>query len=134
MNPKGNNKKKPVLDDMGNEYLRDIPENVDIKSAPPSSAPDINDIKEPTKNISGGQHDSLLAIKKQALAKLSNLVDDLEQTAEERFQTLLMIIQETDNISVIDKAYTTALEMQNPKERARALLAIAQEVNYFVEN
>lgn len=77
------------------------------------------------------QNQTLLDIKHKALAQLSDLVDNLEHSPEQHFQTLMMIIQETDNIGMIDKAYTTALQLKDAKERAQALLSVANEINYF---
>ena len=74
---------------------------------------------------------NLLSIKQQALSQLSSLVDNLEQSPEQHFRTLMMIIQETDNVDMIDKAYAAALLLKDPKEKAQAMLAIANEINYF---
>jgi hypothetical protein len=73
----------------------------------------------------------LLDIKKQALEELSPLVDHLDQTAEERFETTMMMIQANDNEALIPTAYKAANAITDDKKRARALLDIVNEINYF---
>jgi len=75
--------------------------------------------------------DDLIAIKQQALAQLSPLVDQLEQTPEEEFRTTMMMIQSTDNQSLIKKAYDAAQKITDEKSRAQALLDVINEINYF---
>ena len=94
-----------------------------------SSKADVNTLAKSA--LGSSQNQALLNIKQQALAKLGPLVDNLEQSPEQHFRTLMMIIQETDNIDLLDKAYSTALQLKDAKERAQALLAIANEINYF---
>lgn len=106
----------------------------------PAEAPDVSEISSRAdlnalaSNAFGSvQNQGLLDIKHQALEKLGEegLVDNLDQAPEQHFQTLMMIIQETDNMAMIDKAYATALQLKDAKERAQALLAIANEITYF---
>ena len=93
---------------------------------------DVADLNTDFTKIDTGQaNQNLLDIKQQALSQLSPLVDNLEQSPEQHFRTLMMIIQETDNAEMLDKAYATALQLKDPKERAQALLAVANEINYF---
>jgi hypothetical protein len=77
--------------------------------------------------------DALLALKQQALAELSPLVDQLDQTPEERFRTTMMMIQSTDNQSLIQSAYEAAEKITDEKIRAQALLDIINEINYFTQ-
>jgi hypothetical protein len=77
--------------------------------------------------------DDLLDLKQEALAKLAPLVDQLEQTAEEKFRTTMMMIQASDNDSLIKTAYEAALEIEDEKSRAQALLDIVNEINYFTQ-
>jgi hypothetical protein len=78
--------------------------------------------------------DQLLDIKQQALQHLSPLVDHLEQSPSDRFRTTMMMIQASDNASLIKAAYDTALEIPDDKERAQALLDLINEINYFTQN
>lgn len=75
--------------------------------------------------------DALAAIKQQALAQLSPLVDKLEQTPEEKFRLTMSMIQASDDHSLIKTAYDAAEKIQDEKVRAESLLAIVNEVNYF---
>ena len=115
-------------------------EIIDIAHAaePPVQAPSVSDLGSTvdlntlaSSAVGSSQNQSLLDIKHKALSKLGDLVDNLEHSPEQHFQTLMMIIQETDNINMIDKAYATALQLKDAKEKAQALLAIANEINYF---
>lgn len=73
----------------------------------------------------------LSGLKQQALAKLSPLVEDLDQPPLEHFRTLMMLIQATDNTSLLSRALETAGSIDNDKERAQALLDVVNEINYF---
>lgn len=77
--------------------------------------------------------DQLLDIKQQALQHLSPLVDHLEQSASDRFRTTMMMIQASDNASLIKTAYEAALQISDDKERAQALLDLINEINYFTQ-
>jgi hypothetical protein len=83
---------------------------------------------------SGAPTDDLLDIKQEALQALTPLVDHLEQTPEERFRTTMMMIQASDNHSLIKVAYDAAQKITNEKERAQALLDIVNEINYFTQH
>lgn len=73
----------------------------------------------------------LLRIKQDALQQLSPLVSHLDQTPEERFRTTMMMIQATDDSSMIGSAYEAAQEITDEKVRAQALLDVVNEINYF---
>lgn len=75
--------------------------------------------------------DNLLDLKQHALAELTPLVDKLEQTPEERFRTKMMMIQSSDDQSLIKDAYEAAMSITDEKNRAQALLDIVNEINYF---
>ena len=75
--------------------------------------------------------DDLLAIKQQALSQLSPIVNHLDQTPEERFRTTMMMIQASDNQSLIKDAYEAAQQISDEKQKAQALLDIVNEINYF---
>ncbi|HSX05943.1 MAG TPA: hypothetical protein VLF69_05715 [Candidatus Saccharimonadales bacterium] len=77
--------------------------------------------------------DDLIELKQQALAQLSPLVDQLDQTPEEEFRTTMMMIQSTDNQMLIKKAYEAAQKIVDEKTRAQALLDVINEINYFTQ-
>ncbi len=77
--------------------------------------------------------DELLDIKQQALQALTPLVGHLDQSPEERFRTTMMMIQASDDHSLIKIAYDAAKDISDEKERAQALLDIVNEINYFTQ-
>ena len=85
-----------------------------------------------TNNSNGS--DDLLAIKQSALQQLSPLVDHLEQTPEEKFHTTMMMIQASDDQSLIQTAFQAAKDIADDKTRAQALLDIVNEINYFTQH
>jgi hypothetical protein len=78
--------------------------------------------------------DGLLAIKQDALTSLSPLVGQLEQTPEEKFKTTMMMIQASDDASLVKVAYEAAQSIQDEKTRAQALLDVVNEINYFTSH
>ena len=73
----------------------------------------------------------LLKLKQQALSQLAPLVDQLEQSPEEKFKTTMMMLQSTDNQALIKDAYAAAQAITEEKARAQALLDVVNEINYF---
>ncbi|HVV25526.1 MAG TPA: hypothetical protein VHC21_00630 [Candidatus Saccharimonadales bacterium] len=87
-----------------------------------------------TDNTDNGSSDDLIDLKQEALGKLSPLIGHLDQSPEEKFRTLMMMIQASDDQSLIRQAYDTALTIDDEKTRAQALLDIVNEINYFTQN
>lgn len=85
-------------------------------------------------NSDSGAGDDLLDIKQAALKELSPLVPHLDQTAEEKFKTTMMMLQATDNHSLVKTAYETAQQIEDEKVRAQALLDVVNEINYFTQH
>jgi len=75
----------------------------------------------------------LADVKQKALGELEPLVDQLDQSPEEKFRTIMMMIQASDNQGLIDKAYQAAQAIEDEKARAQALLDVVNEVNYFAQ-
>lgn len=75
----------------------------------------------------------LLELKMAALHELSPLIDHLEQTADEKFRTMMMMIQASDDQSLLTDAYHAALGIEDKKVRAQALLDVVNEINYFTQ-
>lgn len=73
----------------------------------------------------------LLKLKQQALSQLAPLVDQLEQSPEEKFKTTMMMLQSTDNQALIKDAYAAAQAITEERARAQALLDVVNEINYF---
>lgn len=77
--------------------------------------------------------DNLIQIKQEALQQLSPLVGHLDQSPEEKFRTTMMMIQASDDQSLVKTAYEAAKEIKDDKVRAQALLDIINEINYFTQ-
>ncbi len=88
----------------------------------------------PTDNPLPANDDELLSLKQQALQQLTPLVDQLDQTPEEKFRTTMMMIQASDDQSLLKTAYDAAQAIADEKERAQALLDVINEINYFTQH
>lgn len=75
----------------------------------------------------------LLSIKNEALHDLSPLVDKLDLESEEKFKTIMMLIQASDDQTLIPQAYDLAKKIENEKAKAQALLDVVNEINYFTQ-
>lgn len=73
----------------------------------------------------------LEGIKKDALTELRPLVDKLNLPADEKFDTLLLIIRSTDDQSLIADAHEAAKAIEDETRRAAALLDVIKEIDYF---
>lgn len=74
-----------------------------------------------------------MAIKQAALQNLTPLVDDLQLNPEDKFKTMMMLIQASDNSALVKKAYDAANAIKDEKARAQALLDVVNEINYFTQ-
>ena len=109
-----------------------------ISDSPVSSAqipdpnlPLITDQNSVNSNDSPSQDEDLMSIKKKALQQLAPLVHQLDQEPEEKFKTMLMMIQASDDKTMLSTAYETAQTISDEKSKAQALLDIVNEINYF---
>lgn len=73
----------------------------------------------------------LETIKSSVLEELAPIVDELDQEPEERYRTLMMVIQASDNQELVKEAYEAAQKIEDKKAKAEALLNILNEINYF---
>ena len=108
----------------------------------PSSVPDnTRPISQPTNDsnlsfsssddMATSDHDDLFNIKKDALQQLTPLVSQLDQSPEEKFRTIMMLIQATDDKTKLRSAYEAAIQIPDEKVKAQALLDVVNEINYF---
>ncbi len=79
-------------------------------------------------------NNDLISLKQQALQELSPLVKHLNQDPEEKFKTTMMMIQASDEQSLIPEAFEAAKNIKEDKARAQALLDIINEINYFTQD
>lgn len=74
---------------------------------------------------------SLDAIKHDALNELRPLVDKLNLSAEEKFDTYLLIIRSTDDSSLVAPAFEAARAIADETGKAQALFEIVKEIDYL---
>lgn len=77
---------------------------------------------------------SLEGIKKDALNELRPLVDKLNVSAEEKFDTYLLLLRSTDDRTLIGPAHDAAKEIADETRRAQALLDVIKEIDYLSQN
>jgi hypothetical protein len=70
-------------------------------------------------------------IKKDALSELRPLIDKLDVSPEEKFDTLLLIIRSTDDQSLLAATHEAAKAIVDDSRRAQALLDIIKEIDFF---
>lgn len=95
--------------------------------SPPPAAP------ATSSSDSSGAPNDLIELKQSALQELSPLVGHLEQTPEEKFRTTMMMIQASDDQTLLPAAFAAAKEISDEKARAQALLDVINEINYFTQ-
>lgn len=78
--------------------------------------------------------DSLEDIKKDALLELRPLVDKLDISPEEKFDTYLLLIRSTDDKALIAPAHAAAQAIADEARRAQALLDVIKEIDYLSSN
>lgn len=82
----------------------------------------------------GSGNPDLDNIKKDALSELRPLVDKLDLPADEKFDTLLLIIRSTDDQSLLKAAHQAAKQIPDDAKRAQALLDVIKEIDFFGGN
>jgi hypothetical protein len=76
----------------------------------------------------------LVEIRQHALTELAPLLDQLDlKDPEERFRTIMMVIQASDDRKLVKEAYEAAHAITDEKAKAQALLDVVNEVNYFTQ-
>ena len=73
----------------------------------------------------------LESIKKDALSELRPLVDKLDVSPEEKFDTYLLLLRSTDDQALIAPAHEAARNIADETRRAQALLDIIKEIDYL---
>jgi hypothetical protein len=71
------------------------------------------------------------AIKQEALGELRPLVDKLDVSPEEKFDTYLLLLRSTDDKALIAPAHEAARGIADEARRAQALLDIIKEIDYL---
>lgn len=73
----------------------------------------------------------LEAIKQDALSELRPLVDKLDVSPEEKFDTYLLLLRSTDDQALIAPAHDAAKNITDEARRAQALLDVIKEIDYL---
>jgi hypothetical protein len=71
------------------------------------------------------------AVKQEALSELRPLVDKLDVSPEEKFDTYLLLLRSTDDKALIAPAHEAARGIADEARRAQALLDIIKEIDYL---
>lgn len=79
-------------------------------------------------------NNDLLSMKQEALQQLTPLVNHLDQSPEEKFRTVMMMIQAADDHTKLSEAFEAAKQIPDDKSRAQALLDVINEINYFTQH
>ncbi len=142
--PSDNPLVSPPADDATDQPEETTTSTPEVSADEPTAAPEVTPevttevatvetSERETSSPSNEGDDELLSLKKQALEELAPLVDQLDQTPEEKFKTTMMMIQATDSASLVKVAHEAAQNITDEKVRAQALLDIVNEINYFTQ-
>jgi hypothetical protein len=126
-----------VMTDLPHVAAPAKPAPVGIPTATPAVTPPAFDGVAPAPGAAAATAASadpdLLELKQAALHELSPLVSHLEQSPEEKFRTTMMMIQASDDQSLLQAAFAAAKDIKDEKARAQALLDVVNEINYFTQ-
>jgi len=75
--------------------------------------------------------ETLESIKRNVIIELRPLVDKLDLSPEEKFDTYLLLIRSTDDVTLIAPAHTAAINIADETKRAQALLDIIKEIDFL---
>ena len=100
------------------------PPAIEEPVAPVAEEPVVAPVATPAAN-------DLEEIKKDALSELRPLIDKLDVSPEEKFDTLLLIIRSTDDQSLLAATHEAAKAITDDSRRAQALLDINKEIDFF---
>lgn len=122
------------------EAAEEVAEAAEAATAAPPSEPPVTSVSEPAATAptftppttpTDNNSPDLNGLKQEVMQHLSPLVGQLEQSPEEKFRTTMMMIQATDNHTLIKDAFEAAKLIVDDKSRAQALLDVINEINYF---
>lgn len=114
----------PVATDQSDEPATDI-----TKPAAPEPITPTPVVSAPTPTATADP--ALDTIKQTALNELRPLVDKLDVSPEEKFDTYLLLLRSTDDKTLIAPAHDAAVAIVDEARRAQALLDIIKEIDYF---
>lgn len=109
----------PIVDDAP---AASIPDPVAMATPAPVIAP------APVPSLGDTNLDT---IKQAALGELRPLVDKLDVSPEEKFDTYLLLLRSTDDRDLIAPAHEAAKAIADEARRAQALLDIIKEIDFL---
>lgn len=98
----------------------------DATTTPPAAEPAFSPAP-----VAPAANGNLEAIKHDALNELRPLVDKLNLSAEEKFDTYLLLIRSTDDTTLVSPAFEAARSIPDETEKAQALFDIVKEIDYL---
>lgn len=123
------NEEVAPIDTPAEPATTDAATPVETPAIPPMPTP-TEPIMSPTPGVDSGNTE-LESIKKDALSELRPLVDKLNVSAEEKFDTYLLLLRSTDDKALIAPAHDAAKGIADEARRAQALLDIIKEIDYL---
>lgn len=117
---------------MENAYIESAPQVGPAKASQPETVPTAASMIT-TPPAPAPADEDLASIKQQALQSLEPLVGQLDLAPEEKYKTVMMVVQASDKPKMLEEAYQAASQITDEKVRAQALLDIVNEVNYFTQ-
>ena len=125
---------KSESDSPPNEVVKPEGSSVNQGSNPSNQVHETADQHSTVHLSDSSSADELIDIKQKALSELTPLVGHLDQSPEDKFRTTMMMIQASDDQSLVRTAYNAAQKIEDEKARAQALLDIVNEINYFTQH
>ena len=108
------------------------PEPVTLPEPTVSETPEVSSFSSST--AVPPQSGELDSIKLEALNELRPLVDKLNVSPEEKFDTYLLLLRSTDDKELIVPAHDAAKNIADEARRAQALLDIIKEIDFLSQN
>jgi hypothetical protein len=106
-------------------------EPVEVPAPPQPVVPTDASLPTPVAPVVAAPANDLDTIKQDALSELRPLVDKLDVSPEEKFDTYLLLLRSTDDQSLIGPAFAAARIITDEARRAQALLDIIKEIDYL---
>jgi hypothetical protein len=127
----------PVASDTPIEPIAPLPDPMTVPPTPVEEPEPINTMPAPMPAPTPIVMPSMTApgdletIKQDALSELRPLVDKLNVSPEEKFDTYLLLLRSTDDQALIAPAHEAARNIADEARRAQALLDVIKEIDYL---
>ena len=105
-----------------------------LPDLPPAPEPEPVAQPKPAKTsntVVPAANSDLDSVKNEAIKELRPLVDKLNISAEEKFDTYLLLIRSTDDKTLIAPAHEAAKNIADESRRAQALLDVIKEIDFL---